>query len=171
MTIKILALTDAPGNLVRFELLRGQRFDTVGVEPLLKGLHSAQIGSCLRLSVGRHKPGAPGPVSFKDTFQKVLPGHLRGCWSPSLLRHRSRCTIYSIRDARALLCYFLVRNSKDSRVGQELLLQFCDRIFVNSALGDSVFQPFFEEFCATFAHAGERHLGTKGSGQNSLRKI
>jgi len=38
MTTKILALTDALGNLVRFELLPGQRFDTVGVEPLLKGI-------------------------------------------------------------------------------------------------------------------------------------
>ena len=30
MTTKILALTDALGNLVRFVLLPGQRFDTVG---------------------------------------------------------------------------------------------------------------------------------------------
>ena len=35
MTTKILALTDALGNLVRFVLLPGQRFDTVGVPPLL----------------------------------------------------------------------------------------------------------------------------------------
>jgi transposase len=38
MTSKILALTDALGNLVRFELLPGHRFDTVGVEPLLDGV-------------------------------------------------------------------------------------------------------------------------------------
>ena len=38
MTTKILALTDALGNLVRFELLPGQRFDTVGVPPLIEGL-------------------------------------------------------------------------------------------------------------------------------------
>ncbi len=38
MTTKILALTDALGNLVRFELLPGQRFDTIGVEPLLDGV-------------------------------------------------------------------------------------------------------------------------------------
>ena len=38
MTTKILALTDALGNLVRFELLPGHRFDTVGVEPLLEGI-------------------------------------------------------------------------------------------------------------------------------------
>ncbi len=36
MTTKILALTDALGNLVRFELRPGHRFDTVGVEPLVK---------------------------------------------------------------------------------------------------------------------------------------
>jgi transposase len=38
MTTKILALTDALGNLVRFVLLPGQRFDTVGVPPLLEGI-------------------------------------------------------------------------------------------------------------------------------------
>jgi transposase len=38
MTTKILALTDALGNLVRFELLPGQRFDTVGVAPLIQDL-------------------------------------------------------------------------------------------------------------------------------------
>ena len=39
MTTKILALTDALGNLVRFQLLPGHRFDTVGVEPLIEGIH------------------------------------------------------------------------------------------------------------------------------------
>ncbi len=38
MTTKILVLTDALGNLVRFVLLPGQRFDTVGVPPLLEGV-------------------------------------------------------------------------------------------------------------------------------------
>ena len=38
MTTKILVLTDALGNLVRFVLLPGQRFDTVGVPPLLDGV-------------------------------------------------------------------------------------------------------------------------------------
>jgi transposase len=36
MTTKVLALTDALGNLVRFVLLPGQRHDTVGVAPLIK---------------------------------------------------------------------------------------------------------------------------------------
>ncbi len=38
MTTKILALCDALGNLVRFVLLPGHRFDTVGVPPLISGL-------------------------------------------------------------------------------------------------------------------------------------
>jgi transposase len=38
MTTKILALTDALGNLVRFVLMPGHRFDTVGVPPLIDGL-------------------------------------------------------------------------------------------------------------------------------------
>src|SRR3546814_1226292 len=38
MTTKILALTDALGNLVRFVLLPGHRFDTVGMPPLIDGL-------------------------------------------------------------------------------------------------------------------------------------
>ena len=38
MTSKILALTDALGNLVRFELLPGHRFDTVGVPPLIDSI-------------------------------------------------------------------------------------------------------------------------------------
>jgi transposase len=38
MTTKILALTDALGSLVRFRLLAGHRFDTVGVAPLIKDI-------------------------------------------------------------------------------------------------------------------------------------
>ena len=38
MTTKVLALTDALGNLVRFVLLPGHRFDTVGVTPLIDGV-------------------------------------------------------------------------------------------------------------------------------------
>ena len=38
MTTKVLALTDALGNLVRFVLLPGHRFDTVGVAPLIDGV-------------------------------------------------------------------------------------------------------------------------------------
>jgi transposase len=38
MTTKILALTDALGNLVRFELRPGNRHDTIGVAPLIEGI-------------------------------------------------------------------------------------------------------------------------------------
>jgi transposase len=38
MTTKILALTDSLGSLERFILLPGQRFDTVGVPPLVDGI-------------------------------------------------------------------------------------------------------------------------------------
>ena len=38
MTTKVLALTDALGNLVRFVLLPGHRFDTVGVAPLIEDI-------------------------------------------------------------------------------------------------------------------------------------
>jgi len=43
MTTKILALTAALGNLVRFVLLPGQRFDTVGVPPLIAGIEFAAL--------------------------------------------------------------------------------------------------------------------------------
>lgn len=43
MTTKILALTDALGNLVRFVLLPGQRYDTIGVEPLIADLEFGAI--------------------------------------------------------------------------------------------------------------------------------
>ena len=38
MTTKILALTDGLGNLVRFHLMPGNRFDTIGVAPLIEGV-------------------------------------------------------------------------------------------------------------------------------------
>jgi transposase len=39
MTTKILALTDSLGCLVRFILLPGQRFDSIGVAPLIDGIN------------------------------------------------------------------------------------------------------------------------------------
>ena len=36
MSTKILALTDALGNLVRFVLLPGHRYDSIGVPPLIE---------------------------------------------------------------------------------------------------------------------------------------
>ena len=38
LTTKILVLTDALGNLVRFALMPGQRCYTIGVAPLIKGI-------------------------------------------------------------------------------------------------------------------------------------
>ncbi|WP_311270471.1 transposase [Sphingobium sp. WCS2017Hpa-17] len=38
MTTKILALTDALGNLTRFRLMPGNRFDSIGVAPLIDGI-------------------------------------------------------------------------------------------------------------------------------------
>ena len=38
MTTKILALTDALGNLVRFRLMPGQRYDSVEVPPLIEDI-------------------------------------------------------------------------------------------------------------------------------------
>ncbi len=43
MTTKILALTNALGNLARFTLMPGQRHDTVGVSPLIEGLFFAAL--------------------------------------------------------------------------------------------------------------------------------
>jgi len=43
LTTKIVALVDALGNLVRFNLLPGQRHDSVGVAPLLKDLDFAAL--------------------------------------------------------------------------------------------------------------------------------
>jgi len=38
MTTKILVLTDALGNLVRFRLMPGNRYDSIGVPPLIHGI-------------------------------------------------------------------------------------------------------------------------------------
>src|ERR1017187_6486039 len=63
MTTKILALTDALGNLVRFILLPGQRFETVGVEPLIKGIDfGALLGDNAIVAV-RNKRGAKIVIS------------------------------------------------------------------------------------------------------------
>ncbi|MEO1200624.1 MAG: IS5 family transposase [Pseudomonadota bacterium] len=42
-TTKILALTDALDNLVRFEVLPGHRYDTIGVALLIKGVEFAVL--------------------------------------------------------------------------------------------------------------------------------
>ena len=67
MTTKILALTDALGNLVRFVLLPGQRYDTVGVEPLIDGL------SFDALIADLNERGAKVVVSQHPRRAKPLP--------------------------------------------------------------------------------------------------
>ena len=42
-TTKIVALTDALGNLVRFVLLPGNRWDTLGVAPLIEGIEMGAL--------------------------------------------------------------------------------------------------------------------------------
>lgn len=65
MTTKILALTDALGNLVRFVLLPGHRFDTVGVAPLIDGrISSANSKSSNALQCERTKPTKVSAQSF-----------------------------------------------------------------------------------------------------------
>jgi transposase len=43
LTTKILALTDALGNLVRFRLMPGNRYDSVDVPPLIDGVAFAGL--------------------------------------------------------------------------------------------------------------------------------
>ncbi len=48
-TTKIVALTDAPGNLVRFRLMPGNRFDSIGISPLIEGVEfGALLGEGFR---------------------------------------------------------------------------------------------------------------------------
>ena len=68
MTTKILALTDALGNLVRFVLLPGHRFDTVGVAPLIHGLAFLKYGT-----VGTVWNG-PGSSSYPVDYGYGLAG-------------------------------------------------------------------------------------------------
>ncbi len=72
MTPEIFTRTGALGNLVRFVLLAGQRYDTVGVPPLIAGLafdaliadmafdSGAVIADLDARRQGRHRP-APAP--------------------------------------------------------------------------------------------------------------
>ncbi len=63
MTTKIVALTDALGNLVRFVLLPGQRFETVGVAPLIKDMEFAMVDGTI-VKVHRHGQGAKGGLKI-----------------------------------------------------------------------------------------------------------
>jgi len=57
MTTKILAVTDALGNLVRFVLLPGKRYDTIGGAPLFENLSfDALLGDRSAHAVKGHLP-------------------------------------------------------------------------------------------------------------------
>jgi transposase len=78
MTTKILALTDALGNLVRFQLLPGHRFDTVGVEPLLDdvefgGLIADKAFDSDRIIADLNARGAKIVISQHPRRAKPLP--------------------------------------------------------------------------------------------------
>src|ERR1700694_3300829 len=74
MTTKILALTDALGNLVRFVLLPGHRFDTVGVPPLIEGLEFRRPAPRQALRQQRHHR-QPHPARRQDRDFSASPPH------------------------------------------------------------------------------------------------
>ncbi len=68
LTTKILALTDALGKLVRFQLLPGHRDDTVGVAPLIAGVAFDALQADKAFDVNWsidawHEPGAKVVIS------------------------------------------------------------------------------------------------------------
>lgn len=69
MTTKILALTGALGNLVRFKLLPGQRSEIVGVPDLIDGLtfDANQLGQNL------HERGASAVIPAKCNRKITIP--------------------------------------------------------------------------------------------------
>ena len=59
LTTKIVALVDAPGNLVQFLLLPGQAHDMKGVAPLIRGVSFAALLAPSRgISFGYTLPGS-----------------------------------------------------------------------------------------------------------------
>ncbi len=78
MTTKILALTDALGNRVRFILLPGQRHDSIGAEPILQGLDfdalladKAFDNNALRLNLNER--GAQAVIPSKADRKQPIP--------------------------------------------------------------------------------------------------
>ena len=78
MTTKILALTDALGNLVRFRLMPGNRFDSIGVAPLIDGI---EFGALLAdkafdnndIVADLHERGAKVIISQHPRRAKPIP--------------------------------------------------------------------------------------------------
>lgn len=78
MTTKILALTNALGNLVGFELLPGQRYDTIGIEPLLSdvtfgGLIADKAFDSAAIVADLNERGAKIVISQHPRRSKPLP--------------------------------------------------------------------------------------------------
>jgi hypothetical protein len=71
MTTKILALTDALGNLVRFVLLPGQRFDIARVVPLIEGLELAP-SICAAEVEAIHAVWAEHPDGYAEAATPVI---------------------------------------------------------------------------------------------------
>jgi hypothetical protein len=84
MTTKVLALTDALGNLVRFVLLPGHRFDTVGVPPLIDGLSFGALD--------RRQPSTATPSSPTSTSAAPRSSSLNIQAAPSPCRSTRKCT-------------------------------------------------------------------------------
>ena len=73
-TTKLLALTDALGNLVRFHLLPGQRCETMGVAPLIAGVEFGALiadkafdSNCRVERTRRWHFHFPGPTATETT--------------------------------------------------------------------------------------------------------
>jgi hypothetical protein len=50
-----MAMTDALGHLVRFELLPGNRTDTIGVAPLIKNINFGKLKEFKRIAMRSDK--------------------------------------------------------------------------------------------------------------------
>ena len=69
MTTKILALSDALGNLAHFVLMPGHRFDTIGVAPLIEGIDFGGLIADQIKTIGLERtrkwvPPWPSPVGW-----------------------------------------------------------------------------------------------------------
>jgi len=78
LTTKILALTDALGNLVRFKLLPGQRSEIVGVPDLIDGLTfdalmADKAFDANQLRQNLHERGASAVIPAKCNRKIAIP--------------------------------------------------------------------------------------------------
>lgn len=92
MTTKILAPTDALGNLVRFRLMPGNRFDTVGVASLIENV---EFGALL------------GDTAF-DTNEIIADLDRRG--ATAVISPHARRVVPLPHDAEIYKCRHLIEN-------------------------------------------------------------